>query len=184
MSLSATTASVTCGEMVPFRKHLGTDKDLRLLPAKDSRISSMPRGGGCCPDPSAEPGLPEAEASRYILFDTLGSLPHGMEMQPLQLGQGRERNRIPAVVADQPLSPLCGRSNRYHNADIGPPSHSRCSTSVEHNRADSGESPPDPLLHRLLECGERLRSQNGLDAVHGPDVHQPIEGGVPPPTRA
>mgnify|MGYP000847369970 FL=1 len=30
-----------------------------------------------------------------------------------------------------------------------------------------------PLLHRLLECGERLRSQNGLDAVHGPDVHQP-----------
>ena len=161
-------------EMVPFRKHLGTDKDLRLLPGKRLKdLLHAPRAASAVPIQAQNPAS-RRQKRPDILFDTLGSLPHGMEMQPFAArARRRERNRIPAIVADQPLSPLVvGQTDITMRASGHLPTvdavHQRSITApIQENHRLI------PLLHRLLECGERLRSQNGLDAVHGPDVHQP-----------
>ena len=94
-------------EMVPFRKHLRADKDLRLLPGKRLKdLLHAPRAAGAVPIQAQNPAS-RRQKRPDILFDTLGSLPHGMEMQPFAArARRRERNRIPAIVADQPLSPL------------------------------------------------------------------------------
>lgn len=132
-------------EMVPFRKHLGADKDLRLLPGKRLKdLLHAPRAAGAVPIQAQNPAS-RRQKRPDILFDTLGSLPP-WDGNAALCSSGKAKGTEPNTRnSGRPaaLAP-CGRSNRYHNAGIGPPSHSRCSTSAEHNRADSGEPPPDP----------------------------------------